>query len=76
MSTRTRLTVGLALLGLGLVVAVIQALLAVHGDAPCFSGLSLLALLAGGVGAGVALTSHDNTPPTGLEGSQQAGVGE
>ncbi|PHP52569.1 hypothetical protein [Actinomyces ruminis] len=59
MSTERRITVGALLLCAGVIVGCVQAWLAVTGRAPAMSGLSLLALGLGGLGAGLMLTADD-----------------
>ncbi len=59
MGAHRRISAGTVLLTAGVVVACVQAWLAVAGRAPAMSGLSLLALALGGVGVWLLLTSCD-----------------
>ncbi|MDU0348319.1 hypothetical protein [Actinomyces sp. MRS3W] len=59
MSAERRIAAGACLLCVGVLVGCVQAWLAVSGRAPALSGLSLLALGLGGVGAWLMLTSCD-----------------
>ena len=59
MNAHRRITAGTVALTAGVVVGCVQAWLAVSGRAPALSGLSLLALGLGGVGAWLMLTSCD-----------------
>ena len=57
---------GACLLCAGVVVGCVQAWLAVSGRAPALSGLSLLALGLGGLGAGLMLTADGGPDPAGV----------
>lgn len=66
MSAERRIMAGACLLCAGVVVGCVQAWLAVTGRAPVVSGLSLLALGLGGLGAGMMLTADGGPVPAGV----------
>jgi len=66
MSAHRRITAGTVALTAGVVVGCVQAWLAVSGRAPALSGLSLLALGLGGLGAGLMLTADGGPDPAGV----------
>lgn len=67
MSTEKRIMLGACLLCVGVLVGCVQAWLAVAGRAPAMSGLSLLALGLGGLGAGLMIVAGDGGPaPAGV----------
>ena len=57
---------GTGLLCAGVIIGCVQAWLAVSGRAPAMSGLSLLALGLGGLGAGLMLTAGGGPDPAGV----------
>ncbi|WP_103061563.1 hypothetical protein [Actinomyces qiguomingii] len=63
MSVERRIAVGACLLCVGVLVGCVQAWLAVTGRAPVMSGLSLLALGLGGLGAVLMIMAGDGPAP-------------
>ncbi|WP_136192418.1 hypothetical protein [Actinomyces procaprae] len=67
MSTEKRIMAGACLLCVGVLVGCVQVWLAVAGRAPAMSGLSLLSLGLGGLGAGLMIVAGDGGPaPAGV----------